>query len=67
MARSRKGGLNARRKGALARLETQYREFKKNGKDKESWCGNRYHKGRTFKAECARMEYEMANLKKKIS
>lgn len=56
-----KPGLNVRRKGALARLETTYAAFKKAGKDKEI-------KGKIipFDHELARMEREMEVLKSRI-
>ena len=72
MARSRKGGLTARRKSALALLEAQYEKFKKAGKDKAPWTTTRngkphLHEGRSYKAECTRLQNEIQNLKSKLS
>lgn len=69
---SNKGGkisANARRKSALKRLEEQYKAFKAAGVDKEAYYthgGKRLHKGRSFEAECRRLENEIANLKDHI-
>ena len=64
-----KSGINKRRKSALALLEKRLEAFKKEGKDKEPWTshgGTKLHKGRTFAEECARLNNEISNLKKKI-
>ena len=67
-----KGGktkANTRRKAALKRLEKHYKAFKAEGIDKESYYthgGKRLHKGRSFEAECRRLENEIANLKDHI-
>lgn len=66
---SNKGGkinANARRKAALKRLEKYYKAFKSAGVAKEAYYthgGKRLHKGRSFEAECRRLENEIANLK----
>lgn len=71
MGRSKKGGLNARRKSALKRLEATYEKFKETKKDKEPWTtirGNfgHYHPGRSYAEECGRLSKEIARLKTKI-
>lgn len=72
MARSRKGGLLARQKSALALLEAQYEKFRKAKEDKAPWTTTRngkphYHKGRSYDAECARLQSEIKHLKGKIN
>ena len=59
MAKSKKNGLNLRRKGALERLEVSYEKFKENKKDKEEPF-------RKYADECARMHKEIEILKKRI-
>lgn len=73
MARSKKGGLLARRKSALALLEARYKKFKAAREDKAPWITAknskhpRQHPGRSYKAECLRLETEIEILKAKIS
>lgn len=72
MARSRKGGLLARQKSALALLEAQYEKFRKAGEDKAPWTTTRngklhQHKGRSYDSECARFQGEIKHLKEKIA
>lgn len=72
MGKSKKGGLVIRQRAALARLETQYEEFKKAGVDKAPWTTTRngriiHHRGRTFNEECGRLQAEIDNLKSKLS
>ena len=60
---------NARRKAALKRLEEHYKAFKAAGVDKEAYYthgGKKLHKGRSFEAECRRLETEITNLKAHI-
>ena len=70
MARSKKGGLYARRKTALALLEARYEKFKAANEDKKPWTthgGTKEHPGRSYEAECSRLSNEIALLKSKIS
>lgn len=72
MGKSKKGGLIARRKSALARLEATYEKFKEAKKDKEPWVSTRNgfkhtHSGRSYAAECKRLSEEIANLKRNIN
>lgn len=73
MSRSRKGGLLARRKSALALLEARYKKFKAAHEDKAPWITAknskhpRQHPGRSYKDECLRLEKEIEILKAKIS
>ena len=70
MAKSKKGGLAARQKRALARLEARYEEFKATKEDKKSWIthgGTKVHPGSSYEAECARLSNEIRILKAKIS
>ena len=73
MARSRKGGRLARRKSALALLEARYKKFKAAHEDKAPRITAKNSKhpkerpGRSYKAECLRLETEIENLKAKIS
>lgn len=73
MARSKKGGRLARRKSALALLEARYKKFKAAHEDKapRTTAVNSKHPkerpGRSYKAECLRMETEIEILKTKIS
>lgn len=58
-----------RQRAALARLEASYAKFKVAKEDKKPWttADGRYHQGRSYDAECARMAREIENLKKNIS
>ena len=70
MARSKKGGLYARRKTALALLEARYEKFKAAKEDKKPWTthhNTKVHPGRSYEAECARLSNEIAILKAKLS
>lgn len=70
MARSKKGGLHARRKTALALLEARYEEFKAAHEDKKPWTthgGTKAHPGCSYEAECTRLSNEIKILKDKIS
>ena len=67
--RSKKGGLVARRRSALARLEATYNAFVKEGKDKKSWTTNggvREHLGGSYASECKRLQNEINVLKSRI-
>ena len=68
MAKSKKSGLNLRRKNALKRLEASYETFKKEHKDKPSTtsANGKVHPFRKYDAECSRMSKEMETLKKRI-
>lgn len=70
MARSKKGGLVARQKSALALLEARYEKFKAAKEDKKPWTTHhdtKVHPGRSYEAECARMAAEIKILKDKIA
>ena len=68
MSRSKKGGLIARRKSALNRLEATYRKFVDAKKDRDEFHTNdgRLHSFRTYEAECDRMLSEISSLKSKV-
>ena len=71
MGKSKKGGLIARRRSALERLEATYEKFKEAKKDKEPWVSTRNgvkhtHPGRSYAAECKRLSEEIAALKARI-
>ena len=71
MGKSKKGGLVARRKEALKRLEAAYETFKEAKQDKAPCVttrnGFKYeHKGRKYSEECKRMANEIAVLKSRI-
>lgn len=71
MGKSKKGGLLARRKNALARLEATYEKFKEAKEDKKPWVSTRKgvkheHSGRSYAAECKRLNEEIAKLKSRI-
>ena len=70
MAKSKKGGLVARQKSALALLEARYEKFKAAKEDKKPWTthgGTKEHPGRSYEDECARLSNEIKVLKAKIS
>lgn len=67
MARSRKGGRLVRRKSALALLEASYNKFKAPWITAKNSKHPRQHPGRSYKAECLRLETEIEILKTKIS
>lgn len=61
-----------RRKGALARLEAAYNEFKAAKEDKKAYtssrnCKSHLHTGRSYNDECERMSKEIKRLKEKLS
>lgn len=71
MGKSKKGGLIARRRSALERLEATYEKFKEAKKDKAPWVSTRNgqkieHKGSTYAQECKRLSDEIAKLKTRI-
>jgi len=71
MSRSKKGGLIARRKSALQRLEAAYKEFSESiGKDKKTlplYLVKKLekHEG-NFQKECDRMLSEISVLKSRL-
>jgi hypothetical protein len=72
MGKSKKGGLQLRRRNALTLLEAQYEKFKSAHEDKKPWTTTRNgvkheHAGKTYDQECKRFVDEIANLKVKIS
>ena len=71
MGISKNGGLMARRKEALKRLEAAYEKFKAANEDKKPWVTTRNgfkheHKGRKYSEECKRMANEISILKSRI-
>jgi len=68
MSKSKKGGLIARRKGALNRLEASYKKFVDARKDREEFKTNdgRLHSFKTYESERDRMFNEIISLKGKL-
>jgi len=68
MSKSKKGGLIARRRSALIRLEASYEKFAETKKDRNEFRTNdgRLHEFRTYEFECNRMLNEISSLKSKL-
>ena len=72
MGKSKKGGLSARLRSALIRLEASYETFKATKKDKESWTSTRngkphFHPGKTYAEECKRLSEEIERTKNHLN
>ena len=64
MSRSKKGGVNGRRKNALVYLEKKLSEWKTH--EKEFVSNNMKGNRRSHEAEQARLEQEIINVKSKL-
>lgn len=74
MGKSKKGGKFLRIKSALARLEKQFEDFKKEGKDQEPRDTTRnggkrviHHSGIKFADKCKWFEIEISRTKENLS
>jgi hypothetical protein len=69
MGKSKKGGLIARRKSALQRLEATYNTFVEKKQDKKSWTthgGTKQHNARSYKDECDRLQSQILILRQRL-
>lgn len=68
MSKSKKGGLIARRKSALNRLEAAYKKFVEAKKDRDEFHTNngRLHSFKTYESERDRMFNEITSLRIKL-